>query len=44
MYGWKPWLPVNLYFGTQKADMNATMSPTFVQQLRERLVWVYKMV
>ena len=35
MYGQKPWLPVKLYFGTQKADMNATTSNKFVQQLHE---------
>ena len=37
MYGWKPQLLVNLYFGTQKADMNAAMSTKFMQQLHERL-------
>ena len=35
MYGQKPWLPVDLYFGTQKADMNATTSTKCVQQLCE---------
>ena len=43
MYGQKPWLPVNLYFGTQKADMNATKSTKFVQHVHERLKWAYKM-
>ena len=33
MYGQKPWLPINLYFGTQKADMHAATSTKFVQQL-----------
>ena len=33
MYGQKLQLPVNLYFGTQKADMNAATSTKFVQQL-----------
>ena len=42
MYGWKPQIPVNLYFGTQKADMNATTSTKFVQKLHERLKWAYK--
>ena len=42
MYGQKPQLPVNLYFGTQNADMNTTMSTKFVQQLCERLKWAYK--
>ena len=42
LYGWKPWLPVNLYFGTQRADMNATISTKFVQQLLERLKSGYK--
>ena len=42
MYGQKPWLPVSLYFGTQKADMNATTSTKFVQELHERLKWAYK--
>ena len=30
MYGQKPWLPVDLYFGTKKADMNAITSTKFV--------------
>ena len=42
MYGWKPQLLVDLYFGTQKAGMNATTSTKFVQQLCERLKWAYK--
>ena len=42
MYGQKPWLPVNLYFGTQKADMNAATSTKFLQQLFERLKWAYR--
>ena len=42
MYGQKPQLPVHLYFGTQKADMNATTSTKFVQQLRERLKCAHK--
>ena len=33
---------MNLYFGTQSADMNATTSIKFVQQLHERLRWVYR--
>ena len=37
MYDQKPWLQVDLYFGTQKAEMNATTSTKFVQQLHERL-------
>ena len=43
MYGWKPQLPVDLYFGTQKADMNSTTSTKFVQQLHERLKWPQKL-
>ena len=42
MYGWKPQLPVDLYFGTQNADMNTATSTKFVQQLCERLKWAYK--
>ena len=42
MYGQKPRPPVDLYFGTQKADMNDTTSTKFVQQLCERLKWAYK--
>ena len=41
MYSWKPWLPVNLYFGTQNAYMNIAMSTKFVQQLCHRLKWAY---
>ena len=41
MYGWRPQLPVDPFFGTQKVDMNATTSTIFVQQLCERLKWVY---
>ena len=37
-----PWLPVDLYFGTQRADMNATTSTKFMQQLLQRLKWAYK--
>ena len=39
MYGQKTQLPVDLYFGTQNADMNAARSTKFVQQLCERLKW-----
>ena len=39
MYGQKPQLPVDLYFGTQKVDMNVTTSIKFVQQLCDRLKW-----
>ena len=42
MYGWNLQLPINLYFGTKKADMNATTSTKFVQQLHERLKWAYE--
>ena len=42
MYGQKPRLPVDLYFGTQKVDVNAITSTKFVQQLCERLKWAYK--
>ena len=42
MCGWKPQLPVDLYFGNEKADMYATTSTKFVQQLHERLKWAYK--
>ena len=42
MYGQKPNLPVHLYFGTQKVDINAGTSTKFVQQLCERLKWAYK--
>ena len=42
MYGLKPQLRVNVYFGTQKTDMNATTSTRFVQQMCERLRWVYR--
>ena len=37
MYGQKPWLLVDLYFGAQKADMNVATSTKFVQLLCERL-------
>ena len=39
MYGQRPKLPINLYFGTKKADKNATTRTDFVQQLHERLKW-----
>ena len=42
MYDKKPWLSVDLYFGTHKADMNATTSTKFVQQVHERLSSAYK--
>ena len=42
MNGQKPQLPVNLYFGSQKADMNVATSTKCVQQLCERLKWAYK--
>ena len=43
MYGHKPWLPIDLYFGTETSDMNAKTSTKFMQQLRERLLWTYNM-
>ena len=42
MYGQISQLPVDLYFSTQKADMNATSSAKFVQQLSQTLKWAYK--
>ena len=33
---------VDLYFGTQMADMNAATSTKFVQQLCDRPKWAYK--
>ena len=42
MYDQKPWHPFDLYFGIQKADMNATTSTKCVQQLCERVKWAYK--
>ena len=42
MHGQKPWLSVDLYFGTKRTDMNATASTKFIQQLCERLKWAYK--
>ena len=42
MYGQKPQLLVNLYFGIQRPDMNATTSFKFVEQLHERLKWAYR--
>ena len=44
MYGQKAQLPVSLYFGTKMADMNATTSTKFAQQLYKRLKWAYKTV
>ena len=39
MYSHKPRLPIDLYFGTQTADMNATTTTKLIQQLcRETLV------
>ena len=37
MYGQKSQLLISQYFGIQSADMNATVSMRFVQQLHERL-------
>ena len=37
MYGRKPRLPINLYFSTQTADLCASTSTRFAQQLRDRL-------
>ena len=39
LYDQKTWHSVNLYYGTQKADMNATQNTKFVQELCERLNW-----
>ena len=38
----KPQHLVNLYFGTQKADMHAATGTKFVQHLCKRLKWAYK--
>ena len=40
--GQKPQVLVDLYFGTQKVDMNAATSTRFVQQLCESLKCTYK--
>ena len=42
MYGQKPTLPVDLYFGIQRVNMNATTSTKCIQQLQERMKWAYK--
>ena len=42
MYTWKPWLPVNLYFSTQRVYINATTSTKFIKHLCERLKYAYK--
>ena len=42
MYGQIPQFPFDLYFGTQKAGMNAATSTKFVTQLCERLKQAYK--
>ena len=36
MYGWKPDLPVDLYFGTHRADMNATTGVTEKENQRHK--------
>ena len=43
MYGWKPFIQ-SIYFGTQKADMNATTTTKFEQLLHKRLKWANKTV
>ena len=42
MYSCKVRLPIDLYFSTQAAGMNATTSTMFMQQLWERLQLAYK--
>ena len=42
MHGQKLGLPIDLYFGTQSPDKNATTSMKFVQQLHVRLSQAYK--
>ena len=42
MCGQKPWLPIDLYFGNQRADMNATTSTKSIQQLYEKVKWTYE--
>ena len=44
MYGCKPRLPIDLYFGIQIADLCNTTSTKFLQQLQDRLKWAYKVV
>ena len=42
MYGQKPQLLVDLYFGTQSTDMNSITSIKFVWQVNEKIRWAYK--
>ena len=42
MYGWKPLLSVDLYFGIWGADMNTTTSTKFVQQWCEGIRCAHK--
>ena len=44
MHGHKSQLLVDMYFGTQSFDMNASTSTKFVQQLCKRIRWGYKTV
>ena len=44
MYGRKPNLPTDLYFGIWTVDLCATASTKLIQQLRDRLKWYYQVV
>ena len=41
MFGWKPYLPNDLIFGTNTANLKGS-SITSVENLKKRMAWVYK--
>ena len=42
MFGQKPFLPFNIIFGTSTAGLKGNTSTKYVENLKQRLEWVYK--
>ena len=42
MFGRKPRISINLYYGPNTADLHTSKSTKFVQQLERRLCWAYQ--
>ena len=42
MFGRKPYLPIDIHFGTNTADLKGNTSTKCVENLKWRIEWAYK--
>ena len=39
MFDGKPWLPIDILFGTNTADLKGNTSTKYVENLKQRMEW-----